>query len=405
MKRDTCWCGNKDLQPFSPDYDYCPACGTLVLKEWPDEPLLEVQDDGELYSKEYYLKRLPERYGYPDLPSRARADLSERVLHWLNTLLTYLLPPADVLELGSGHGGFVALLAEAGFRATGLELSPWLVEWSRQIFQIPVLQGPIEEQELPPSSLDAVPLMDVLEHLPDPEGTMRHAASLLRPAGFFLIQTPDFRESYRYEQLVADRHPFLQQFKVDQHLFLFSQRAVKELFRRLGFEWVKFEPAIFAHYDMFFVAARRPLPRHTPEEISEALEASRAGRIVEALLDLWGKFRESEADRAARGEQIAALTAMVQERDQRIAALAEQVRSLIHRVGVLAREARYWEEQTRWRARQSADMLAALQENPIFRTVRALGRWEWIERSLSVMAEVRSFKEETPSEDENEAGR
>ncbi len=398
MKRDTCWCGNKDLQPFSPEYDYCPACGTLVLKEWPDEPLLEVQDDGELYSKEYYLKRLPEKYGYPDLPSRARADLSERALHWLNILLTYVLPPADVLELGSGHGGFVALLAEAGFRATGLELSPWLVEWSRRIFQIPVLQGPIEEQNLPPSSLDAIALMDVLEHLPDPEGTMRHAASLLRPDGFFLIQTPDFRESYRYEQLVAEQHPFLQQFKTDQHLFLFSQRAAEELFRRLGFEWVAFEPAIFANYDMFFVAARHPLPRHTPEEISEALEASRAGRIVEALLDLWGKFRESEADRAARGEQIAALTKMVQESNHR-------VNSLVHQVEVLNQRASYWETQTRWRARQAGDMLAALQSNPIFRAVRASGRWEWVERALKAMAEVHLPQEDTSSEDEDEAGR
>ena len=398
MKRDTCWCGNKDLQPFSPEYDYCPACGTLVLREWPDEPLLEVQDDGELYSKEYYLKRLPEKYGYPDLPSRARADLSERALHWLNTLLTYLLPPADVLELGSGHGGFVALLAEAGFRATGLELSPWLVEWSRRIFQIPVLQGPVEEQDLPPASLDAIALMDVLEHLPDPESTMRHAASLLRPDGFFLIQTPDFHESYRYERLVAEQHPFLQQFKADQHLFLFSQRAVKELFRRLGFKWVAFEPAIFAHYDMFFVAARHSLPRHTPEEISDALEASRAGRIVEALLDLWGKFWESEADRVARGEQIAALTQMVQESNRRI-------NYLVHQVEMLNQRASYWEAQTRWRAHQAGDMLAALQSNPIFRTVRALGRWEWVERALKVMAEVHLPQEDTSSEDEDEAGR
>jgi len=347
MERTHCWCGERHLEPFSPDYWRCPTCGTLVLREWPDESLTEVSDQGELYSKDYYLKRLPEQYGYPDLLSRARNDLSERVLHWLHVLLRYRLPPADVLELGSGHGGFVAMMAEAGYHAQGLELSPWLVAWSQDLFQIPMLQGPLEQQHLPPHSLDVVVLMDVLEHLPDPEGTMRQAASLLRPRGFFLVQTPDFREEYRYQGLLAQQHPFLQQFKPDQHLFLFSRRAVRLLFERVGFSWMHFEPAIFAHYDMFFVAAREPLTPNSPDAIAEALERRRAGRLVEALLDLWARYQASEEDRRARGQQIAQLTFMV----------------------------RYYQQQ--------GNLLAmALRQSRLFRLMRRLGRWKRIEEIL-----------------------
>ena len=379
MERKRCWCGEEHLEPFSPDYARCPSCGTLVLREWPDTRLTEVADQGELYSKDYYLKRLPEQYGYPDLPSRARNDLSERALHWLKTLLRYRLPPADVLELGSGHGGFVALLTEAGYQARGLELSPWLVAWSQHIFQIPVLQGPLEQQDLPARSLDAVVLMDVLEHLPDPEGTLRQAADLLRPQGFFLIQTPDFHEDYRYQDLVARQHPFLQQFKTDQHLFLFSRRAIRLLFERVGFAWVQFEPAIFAHYDMFFVAAREPLPLNTPETISAALERNRAGRIVEALLDLWDRYQASEADRHARGEQIEQLTALAHERQEQI----EQLTALAHeREEQIQRLTNTLEHHQR----QAAALLTGLRGSWVFRLLRRLGRWEGIEQTLLALS-------------------
>lgn len=373
MERTQCWCGETHLQEFSPDYWYCPSCGTLVLRNWPDESLLDVEDKGELYSKEYYLERLPEQYGYPDLLSRARSDLSERVLHWLNTLLQFKTPPASVLELGCAHGGFVAMLQEAGYQATGLELSPWLVAWAKDLFQIPMLQGPLEKQALPPHSLDVVAMMDVLEHLPDPEGTIRVAASLLREDGLFLIQTPDFHEEYTFLSLQEQNHPFLQQFKTDQHLFLFSRRAIQELFNRVGFVWVQFEPAIFASYDMFFVAARHPLTRNSPEKIFDALSQKRSGRLVQAMLDLRNVFLEHEADRVERGKQIAQLTTWVHEWE---------------------RQAQEWERQARYYAHMVRLVRDSLFRNPVFKLIHKLGGWKWVVRTLE---EIAAFDEGSES--------
>ncbi|MGQ9532551.1 MAG: class I SAM-dependent methyltransferase, partial [Desulfotomaculales bacterium] len=118
---------------------------------------------------------------------RARTDLPERCLYWLRTLLKYKLPPGRVLELGCGHGGFVALLRWAGFEAIGLELSPWVVGFARQTFGIPTLLGPVENQVIEPSSLEAIVLMDVLEHLPNPLSTLRHCLELLKQDGIFVI--------------------------------------------------------------------------------------------------------------------------------------------------------------------------------------------------------------------------
>lgn len=281
-----CWCGNSDLVAFTADYRRCTQCESLVVSKWPDPETFRVEDDErDFYGQQYHQKFVATAYGYPDLEERARADLPERCLHWLKALMKYLLPPATVLELGSGHGGFVALLSWAGFRAQGLELSPWLATFASETFNVSILKGSVESQPIRKGSLDAIVLMDVLEHLPDPVGTMRHCMSLLGPLGVLLIQTPRYPAGETFEKLVELDHKFVLQLKPNEHLFLFSEEAVRKLFLTLGGRYVYFEPAIFSHYDMFFVVSQRELAPNPQDAIAESLKASTASRLVLALLD------------------------------------------------------------------------------------------------------------------------
>jgi SAM-dependent methyltransferase len=283
-----CWCGDPaPLQPFGPDYGHCRACGTLVcLKGLSDEALRVRDDETDFYGKKYWLSYQDEAFGYPGFHARARADLPERDLFWLKALLKYCLPPADVLELGCAHGGFVALLQLAGFHASGSEMSPWVVEYARRTFGISVSVGTMESLGLPEASLDVIALMDVIEHIPDPVAAMRHGLERLRAPGIFVIQTPHFVEERSYDSLIQSGDPFLAQLKPEEHLYLFSQRAAREFFARLGAPYVSFEPAIFAHYDMFLVASRAPLVPREPDAAAKALMATPGGRMALALLDL-----------------------------------------------------------------------------------------------------------------------
>jgi hypothetical protein len=144
---------------------------------------------------------------------------------------------------------------------------------------------------------------------------MSRCLELLKPDGLLLIQTPQFREDMRHEALAEAVSPFLEQLKADEHLYLFSQSSVAELFRRLGVEHLCFEPAIFAHYDMFFVASRMPMTANSAASIEAGLMATSGGRLVLALLDMDSRLQENiaslqdqlqaaEADRAARLEVI-----------------------------------------------------------------------------------------------------
>jgi 2-polyprenyl-3-methyl-5-hydroxy-6-metoxy-1,4-benzoquinol methylase len=188
-----CWCGNDDLAEFGPEYLRCPECETLIVAHMPNLDIAQVNDDDhDFYGRGYWFAHQEEQLGFSNITTRARADLPERCLHWLRTLLKYKLQPAKILELGSAHGGFVALMRWAGFDACGLELSPSIVEFARRTFDIPILLGQIEDQQIEPASLDAIVLMDVLEHLPNPVRTLRRCLELLKPEGLLIIQTPEF---------------------------------------------------------------------------------------------------------------------------------------------------------------------------------------------------------------------
>ncbi len=367
-ERNVCWCGKENFLDYSPTYKRCDACGTLIVRNWPEEDITNVQDTGELYSQNYYLTHLPQDYGFPSLEERTRADLSERVLFWTETLLRYKLPPARVLELGSAHGGFIAMLRLAGFDATGLELSPWLVQYAKKTFDIPMYQGPLEDQHIPLGSLDAIVLMDVLEHLPDPVGTMRCAVDLLSPDGILLVQTPRFPEEKQFEELKETQDPFLTHFKEKEHLFLFSPRSAQQLFSQLGCPTIIFEPAIYEHYDMYFVVGKTTLTQKTSDDISQALQTSPHGRLVQAMLDLSlqkilqknelaDKLALSEADREARLQVI-----LKQGKEySRLEAMYSKLQSTLSNAILLLR---------------------TIRTTRMYRLIRGLGRWAWVDERI-----------------------
>ena len=338
-----CWCGNSQLETYSPEYLRCPACETLVIARAPDPSwLISVKDESGFYGRSYYEKYLIEEFGFPSLPERARTDLPERCLYWLRTLLRYRLPPGKALEIGSAHGGFVALLRWVGYDATGLEVSPWLVEFARRTFEVPMLLGPIEQQALEPESFDVIALMDVIEHMPDPAGAMRRCAELLRPGGVVLIQTPCFPEGKTHAQLVAENAPFLSTMVIPHHLFLFSRKSISRLLGEAGLRYVQFEPNLFP-YDMYLVAGRDPLAIHPWEQVVQRLEASPGARLVRALFDLDDRYEdlkrrylEAEADRAARLEVIQRQGAQLGELDAARSRLEQEVQAREVRLAALA---------------------------------------------------------------------
>ena len=376
MAEPACWCGAEDVRAFSSDYLRCAACETLISRCLADlSATYQATDDtAGFYGKAYWFERQRQVLGQETVVERARSDLSGRCLYWLRRILAYKPPPGLTLDVGGAHGGLAALLDRAGFQATCLELSPWLVAFGQRHFGVDMRLGRLEDQDIPPTSLDLITLMDVAEHLPEPLKTLKICANILRSNGLLMLQTPAYPEGTTHAALEERQDPFLQMLIPDEHLYLFSRSAIKQLLTRAGFGHVRFEQALFP-YDMYLVAGEEPSmlqePAVTPlddtpnsvlvqtlldlyhhnEHLSECYaqadqdrrlraeqsaelearliesETDRAARL-EQITDLTASLRESEADRAARLEQITNLTANLRESEAGQAAHLEQITNL-----------------------------------------------------------------------------
>jgi SAM-dependent methyltransferase len=412
-----CWCGTTDLSAFSPGYLRCGACGTLVSTEMPDADIAHVVDEErDFYGRGYWLSH-QESLGFPTIYSRARSDLPERCLYWLRALLRHREPPARVLEIGAGHGGFVALLRWAGFDATGVEVSPWVVDFARETFGVPMLLGPVEDQPIDAASLDTILLMDVVEHLRDPLDSLRHCLGLLKTDGMLMIQTPCFPDDRSYEDMVARNDRFLETLQPKEHLFLFSRRSILDLLGRLGISRVTFEPALFAQYDMFLTAGPAPAPGPAAARVEELLSGSPAGRMVQALVDLGREVdtlveqnRAAEADRAARlaviegqgrrlgeveGErndlraEVSALRGHLEVAEADRAARLEVIQQQGRRLGEVEAEVTMQQEQLQalvGQLRALQRVVAAIQHGRAYRLLRRLGFWKWFDRAIAQTA-------------------
>ena len=291
----TCWCGQQTLAPFSDDYWKCPGCGCLVFGKPTKSRASIVRDDGsDFYGRTYWFEHQQKDLGLPDITVRSISDLPERCLYWMQSLLDFKLPPASVLEVGCGHGGTVALMRRAGFDAIGMELSPWVVEFARQAFDIPVLQGPVETGVVDGRRFDAILMFDVLEHLRSPIDTIRYCEKLLKPDGIFVIQTPKVPPAESYDQLIREDGGFVSHLH-PEHLFLFTYPAAKKLFESTGFRRMVQLTPLYPH-DMFFVASKQSFNGNHPAAIEEKLLATSDGRLIHGMLTLYRENRQLRRD-------------------------------------------------------------------------------------------------------------
>lgn len=269
-----CWCGSNIFKPFNSAYHLCSSCGTLIVQYMPSRSEVEAGSDDEgFYGKRYWRDFVPNTLKLPTLDERARSDLSERCIYWLDRIIEYLPPGSSILELGCGNGAFVYLTEKAGYEAQGLELSPWVIEFIRKTFGVGVYQGPLEVAQIN-RQFSAIAAFDVLEHLLNPVETLCKCADILNDDGLLFLQTPCYRgEGHDWKML-----------NKEEHLFIFNEDSVHQLLLKAGFRDIHITESLFP-YDMLIVASKDRLrKRSNPLEGLEPLPR--------ALLSLDGEMKK-----------------------------------------------------------------------------------------------------------------
>jgi SAM-dependent methyltransferase len=99
--------------------------------------------------------------------------------------------PGRILDVGSGDGLFFGRLAEFG-EVEGIEPDASLLS-AGSPHRARITVAPFDTRFQPGHRYALVLMLDVLEHLPDAVGALRHARSLLEPGGRLLVTVPAFQ--------------------------------------------------------------------------------------------------------------------------------------------------------------------------------------------------------------------
>lgn len=119
------------------------------------------------------------------------------------SLLRRFQPPQGygrILDAGCGDGLFFPRLAEFG-EVEGLEPDPNTAT-SDGPFASRIHHGPFDDSFQPGHSFGLILMLDVLEHLADPEQAVRRVHSLLAPGGVFIATVPAFQSLWTTHDVI-----------------------------------------------------------------------------------------------------------------------------------------------------------------------------------------------------------
>lgn len=133
-----------------------------------------------------------------------------------------------LLEIGCAYGFFLHE-AKKYFNVSGIELAADAATYCQRS-GLSVVRGVADETTLRgDEKADVIVMLDVIEHLPDPRGTLNLLSRHLCPGGIIVITTGDFGSlaaglSGRYWRLMTP----------PQHLWFFSRESIIRLAASLG---------------------------------------------------------------------------------------------------------------------------------------------------------------------------
>ena len=145
------------------------------------------------------------------------------------------------LDFGCGTGALVHHLNHQNWEAYGVEPNDKArsLSFSQKLLYVDLSQ-------LPESNFDVIALWHVLEHLPDPEETLKELSNQLNTTGHLFLALPNFNsfDAKYYKDFWAA-------YDVPRHLWHFSSTGITQLCDKIGFELVESKGMPF---DAFYVS-------------------------------------------------------------------------------------------------------------------------------------------------------
>jgi 2-polyprenyl-3-methyl-5-hydroxy-6-metoxy-1,4-benzoquinol methylase len=144
-----------------------------------------------------------------------------------------------VLDIGAGTGDFVRFMRESGHDAEGIEPAQEPSDAARKR-GLPIHTATLSSWASDPSNAgtaDVVVMLNVLEHVPDPELMLAQIRTLLSPGGLVVIRVPnDFSEMQDAAQRKLKKEPWW--ICAPDHINYFSVQSLQSFLANSGMQTV-----------------------------------------------------------------------------------------------------------------------------------------------------------------------
>ncbi|MCL4534267.1 MAG: class I SAM-dependent methyltransferase [Bacteroidetes bacterium] len=208
----------------------CPQCHLWYVNPRPAGAALARLYDEQYYSAEDALATGETQWS---LCSRGEQAMFRQVLEGL----ARVRPKGRLLDVGAGYGFFLDLARQRGYQVSGVEVACLPAAHARDQLGLDVRQGRLEEAGFADGEFDAVTMLNVVEHLEDPLGSLREANRVLAPGGVIALVTPNL--SFGLVSRLAhrlQRRPHMDGiFDVPFHLHFFSPKTLQSVAEKGGF--------------------------------------------------------------------------------------------------------------------------------------------------------------------------
>lgn len=148
-----------------------------------------------------------------------------------------------VLDVGSANGNFAGEVVKKGNIVYGIEISKQMAKKSEKVLE-EVLVGNIEELKLPWKNykFDIILVMDVLEHLFDPEAALKKLEPKLKQNGKIICSLPNVANwTIRLDLLRGDFNYTNAGILETGHVRFFTKKTAEKLFLSCGFKIISFD--------------------------------------------------------------------------------------------------------------------------------------------------------------------
>jgi 2-polyprenyl-3-methyl-5-hydroxy-6-metoxy-1,4-benzoquinol methylase len=227
----------------------CPACGAADYRETElgDGKMLcrcsrceavfapAYADPAEIY-RDGYLKGELGAFGldlshplfqeYLDAVARRRFEILERTVG--------AAAGRELLDVGCGDGGFLAVGRARGWSVRGLDPLPDSAAAAREQRGLDVVTGTLADYGAPEPRFDVVSALHVLEHISSAHEFLRALAAWVRPGGHVMIEVPNFASVARKRRMAnwSGYRPL-------EHVSHFTPVTLQRAFRRAGLQPVR----------------------------------------------------------------------------------------------------------------------------------------------------------------------